>query len=510
MLDPKPAVDPLSSHDTPKKKRDSTIRLSVNLNRERWPSVNTSQEVTDDSQNITQVIVTNVHQENGSTYPALRLEDSSDNRSEEEKEKNVQTSEVEIKRSKERNESLSYEISAKKLGKIPVSDKENKLCLSPSMGEGVEVLPKSPEKIPKPVPRGRMTRTKQRELQSSLDDDVGAHNKMLGTIDSPHPIPKPRSTRTKQKKEMHMENILNEESSTHMLPPTNIPNSRVTRTKTRAKEQDSISEQEGSDSHFSVKQGAAICKQTDPLLSEEISKPRSTRTKKKTIEVEITFENSVTKEDFEGMTITESKNPGSTRPKKREVEEQTLERPARSTRSKCKKMEEHSEKDVVDQEIQCLHITDSEDEKEIKSSQVEMNATFVKSDSHTTLKNMSKHNDFSAESVSYEESSAKSTHVSASCTSVRTTQNAEVGPVSRVTRSKVRHLPPVNVTPNGSSPSSHVAKNMMSPKTLVHTSFKRVCCTPNSDSETTKASTLRQRGTFVKSPMNRSPRPFLR
>lgn len=512
VLDPKAAINHVSSHDTPKKKSDSITRLSVRLSGERWPCVDTSQ-ITDGSQNITQVMVSNLQQENGvdhahvlvddCTYSALRLDDSEDDESEE-KEMNVQISKAETEIGKERELSL-HDNSPQTLNEKPlISDKED-TCF----GEGVEVLPKPLENLPKPIPRGRTTRTKQRELLLSSEDDKCAHDAVVGAFDSPYPVPTPRVTRIKQKKEIHTEIVKNELSGTHVLPPSENSNSRVTRTKTRAIKQDSSSKKEESDSHFFMEEGADNYNQADSLFSDELPKPHSTRTKKKTVEVESDTENSVTRTANEEITNTESQNPRITRTKKREAEEQTLEQPARSTRTKRKKVEEVSEKDSVDQENMSLHITstESEYEKERKSLKDEINSTYVKPNSSTTSKNMEKHDCF-PESVSYEEPPVKPKHLSASCTSVRSAQNAEDVVVGRITRSKVRQLPPVKVTPKKVSPSTHITKNVMSPKTPVRSCFKRVCCTPKSDSETPKASAMHQKGTFRRSPMKHSPRPF--
>ncbi|KAG7162062.1 Reticulocyte-binding protein 2-like 11, partial [Homarus americanus] len=267
-----------------------------------------------------------------------------------------------------------------------------------------------------PIPSGRTTRTKQKELQLSTRGDIT--DNMVSTADQPHPIPKPRLTRTKQKEVLPLLDTI-DESEGQLLPPMDFPKPRMTRTKTKAKEQTNKFENVEYDSQSSVEEGYNTHEKAVAQPSEEIPMSRSTRTKKKVIEV-ISLTDTPVKNDINKSVDNESQKPRTTRTKKRMFDELGVDQPTRSTRTKCKKMEEQPEKESVASEKLglCLFLTEPEDEKDGKSSQVVQKSPLVRSvPSVTSMKP-------SQSATSY---TSENTVMAAT-----STQNTEIGPVRRI------------------------------------------------------------------------------
>ncbi|XP_045597964.1 inner centromere protein A isoform X2 [Procambarus clarkii] len=367
------------------------------------------------------------------------------------------------------------------------------VCVKP------EILPKCSEQILPSLSKGRTTRTKQRELQLTLKDETdNCHKTIEIVVDPPPPVPQPRSTRTKQKKMLEINCISDDESDIQMFPPTNMVKSRVTRSKLKTKENLRIVENEGS-----VEDGSNVHRETLSQHTADVSKPRLARTKTKMADY------------TDEASCGNSQNPRSTRTKKREVEEYNVEQSTRTTRTKRKKFEELSEKESDDQQNHSLRLTLSESDDETYSvpRQVEMNSTFVKPDSQNASKTALRNRDESADSVS-SETSVKSIQLAATCVPANATivkmgkssENTETIPVRRITRSKVRQLPALMASPKR-SPSLHIGK-VLTPKSPSLSNFKRICCTPNSDTEDPKAPATHKKGIVVKSPVKHTLKPF--
>ncbi|KAG7175546.1 putative Inner centromere protein-like 2, partial [Homarus americanus] len=421
------AVNPLAL-DTPSKKNDGVKCLSVKVSLERLSHLHTSQEV-DSSKDTTQVTVTNAYQEEGvgcisettCSYSNLRLEDSDDNKSTRIKELDVQRSGNEMCKGKEKEEPLSpNNCTENACTKCENYDECNSQSRTPEESKQKNLL--------QPIPSGRTTRTKQKELQLSTRGDIT--DNMVSTADQPHPIPKPRLTRTKQKEVLPLLDTI-DESEGQLLPPMDFPKPRMTRTKTKAKEQTNKFENVEYDSQSSVEEGYNTHEKAVAQPSEEIPMSRSTRTKKKVIEV-ISLTDTPVKNDINKSVDNESQKPRTTRTKKRMFDELGVDQPTRSTRTKCKKMEEQPEKESVASEKLglCLFLTEPEDEKDGKSSQVVQKSPLVRSvPSVTSMKP-------SQSATSY---TSENTVMAAT-----STQNTEIGPVTHspahVTRhARVRH-----------------------------------------------------------------------
>ncbi|KAG7169104.1 putative Inner centromere protein-like 4, partial [Homarus americanus] len=409
------AVNPLAL-DTPSKKNDGVKCLSVKVSLERLSHLHTSQEV-DSSKDTTQVTVTNAYQEEGvgcisettCSYSNLRLEDSDDNKSTRIKELDVQRSGNEMCKGKEKEEPLSpNNCTENACTKCENYDECNSQSRTPEESKQKNLL--------QPIPSGRTTRTKQKELQLSTRGDIT--DNMVSTADQPHPIPKPRLTRTKQKEVLPLLDTI-DESEGQLLPPMDFPKPRMTRTKTKAKEQTNKFENVEYDSQSSVEEGYNTHEKAVAQPSEEIPMSRSTRTKKKVIEV-ISLTDTPVKNDINKSVDNESQKPRTTRTKKRMFDELGVDQPTRSTRTKCKKMEEQPEKESVASEKLglCLFLTEPEDEKDGKSSQVVQKSPLVRSvPSVTSMKP-------SQSATSY---TSENTVMAAT-----STQNTEIGPVRRI------------------------------------------------------------------------------
>ncbi|XP_047483678.1 inner centromere protein A-like isoform X2 [Penaeus chinensis] len=428
------------------------------------------------------------------THYDLRLEDSEENKSEEDNrldDKDVDKHEAVF-------ESMEVDIRDDKPSVQDVPD-----CMASSVvttksentaEEDSTTMSKDPAE-PAPAPKARSTRTKQKALQlpSTSEESDGSLTTSNANVPQ-YPVPKPRSTRTKQKKESQLGSS-SDDANVQMLPPKEMPKQRTTRTKTRAREpMTSESDKETLENHSSNEEEVPV---PSPVgkNKEELAK-HFTQTKPKETEDE--------KEEKE---LVDSPKPRSTRTKKRQANESPIKQQSRTTRTKRRKVEE-SENEVPAPENKSLVLTLSDSEEE----EVQ-NATFVKGDQAPKTSKR----DHSVESVS-SEASVKSSASTASFASAKSTNsvvnekpNARAlgGQGQRVTRSKVRQLP--NLC---SSPKNATIKKGMSPAksnpagTPGKGNFTRGCCTPKSESGTPKGMRLQQVEPHARSPVKYSPRPF--
>ncbi|XP_068203382.1 inner centromere protein A-like [Palaemon carinicauda] len=355
-----------------------------------------------------------------------------------------------------------------------------------------------------PVPKARSTRTKQMTAVSSQ---------------SP-PVPKPRTTRTKQRTEPQTdtdtsENEVNvvvclnsqkenvkevEQSKVDMLPPPELPKARSTRTKRKQDDAVTVNSFEPPTSSLKVTNECSTSDaeyateantSTDSFVPPEAPKGRSTRTKKKQapdsnsegVEIEEPKSRSTrTKKKMDecvnGDPVMQSENETSdstsrsTRTKKRQVE-QEVNQPSRSTRTKRKKVEEERS-------------GESDKENSTGLSAVQTNNYYC-SPGSKAARLIQKY---------------QSTGILSSCDKDRLlSKTTEVKSTNqRLTRSKIRQVPVVKVTPKKDSPFN--VRNCKSPATKIE--FQRDCCSPRSESGTPKNKQIISR---VGSPLRYSPRP---
>ncbi|XP_037788397.1 inner centromere protein-like isoform X2 [Penaeus monodon] len=348
---------------------------------------------------------------------------------------------------------------------------------------------------PAPAPKARSTRTKQKALQlpSTSEESEGSLTTSNSNVPQ-YPVPKPRSTRTKQKKEVPVGSS-SDEANVQMLPPKEMPKQRTTRTKTRAREpMASESDKETLENHSSTEEEVPVPSPVSKNKGELAKHIIQTKPKQ-------------TEDEREEKELADSPKPRSTRTKKRQANESPLKQQSRTTRTKRRKVEE-GENEVPAPENKSLVLTLSDSEEE----EVQ-NATFVKGDQAPKASKR----DHSVESVS-SEASVKSSGSTASFASAKSTSsvvnekpNARAlgGQGQRVTRSKVRQLPNMCASPKNATVKKGVSPAKSNPTgTPGKANFTRGCCTPKSESGTPKGMRLQQVEPHARSPVKYSPRPF--
>lgn len=373
-----------------------------------------------------------------------------------------------------------------------------------------------------PVPKPRSTRTKQQQKEEHLTslvtaeaeaaDDEAFEAEAEAAAVSPVPVPKQRSTRTKQKKEVEIPDDADTESDSGVSSISDAPKPRVTRTKTVMKEQVANTTYERVTGKDDV---------VDMVPSKNVVKPRVTRTKTRAmgltenkdtsadschsvLEVKADKQHGQLEELSKSHTTQQPNNsvievsqdhraateddehsdaglqkPRTTRTKKRQITEQTTELPTRSTRTKRKKVEEQSERETSDDSQSQIPLSDAEDGKQPLHEK--FNSTFVKTDLKITGKTVAAQDDPKASGVSHTSTVQSVKHGTSIASSRIVASPVPPKPVGRITRSKVRQLPPVQQSP---TPMSPVNRNKLHfPKTPTHSNYKRICCTPRSDGE---------------------------
>ncbi|XP_027236516.1 inner centromere protein isoform X2 [Penaeus vannamei] len=409
----------------------------------------------------------------------LRLEDSEENKSEEDV---FESMETDIRDDKPSVQDVAdCMVSSVITTKSKNTAEENSTTTSKSPVEAA------------PAPKARSTRTKQKALPSTSEESEGSQTTSSSNV-SQYPVPKPRSTRTKQKKEVQLGSS-SDETNVQMQPPKEMPKQRTTRTKTRAREaMTSESDKETLEIHLSTEEEVPV-PSPDSKKKEDFSKHIS-QTKPKQTEI--------MKEERE---LADSPKPRSTRTKKRQVNESPAKQPSRTTRTKRRKFEE-SENEVPAPENKSLVLTLSDSEEE----EVQ-NATYIKEDQAPKTSKR----DHSVESIS-SEASVKSSASTASFASAQSTNSvvnekpsarAHGGQGQRVTRSKVRQLPNLCGSPKNTTVKKGMSPAKSNPAgTPGKTNFTRGCCTPKSESGTPKGMRLHQVEPHARSPVKYSPRPF--
>ncbi|KAK3868670.1 hypothetical protein Pcinc_025957 [Petrolisthes cinctipes] len=469
---PQIIAPPSSSTDdvkTPTKTSMNTNRrISVNLNRERLSTqstntTTTTQDIDTDnrvptstspvvvigevdscntshltdaenksSQNTTQVTVAN----------AIEVKSSQSNQNE-----NIDTSNLSLRLEESDGENeipISQEKVKNKVNKIlplPVISPEVKTQCMDVVDESSSVKSMDEDDIPNtPVPKPRVTRTKQKALQFPKPpvDMPDSDN------DEEHvrqPVAKPRTTRTKQKV-----------MTTQMPPPppTDIPNTRVTRTKQKKKELVECNGPEvtGNQSEEEEEEEEVI----------EVPKARSTRTKKKSLGTDVVDNTSVI------QIFAAPQNTRSTRTKKRPVE-------------------------VVEEQF--ISSSSTKRKKTDEGIDPEVRLPVDKADSPDTRKGRyyGSHDSVSSSGVSSVKSVASEITVGCFTEAPQPQQQ----PVIRITRSKMRQVHPIKKSPVKASPHN-------SPKPSTQTRFNHI-----KDSGSPKL--FHGQGRTGRSPLRFSPRP---
>ncbi|XP_063591592.1 inner centromere protein A-like [Penaeus indicus] len=423
------------------------------------------------------------------THYDLRLEDSEENKSEEDN----RLDDKDGDKHEDVFESMEVDIKDDKPSVQDVPDCMASSVVTTKSENTAEEDPTTTAKDPAepaPAPKARSTRTKQKALQLPSTSEESEGSLATSNSNAPqYPVPKPRSTRTKQKKEAQLGSS-SDEANVQMLPPKEMPKQRTTRTKTRAREPvTSESDKETLEIHSSNEEEVPVPSSPVSKNKEELAK-HFTQTKPKETEVE--------KEEKE---VADSPKPRSTRTKKRQANESPVKQQSRTTRTKRRKVEE-SENEVPAPENKSLVLTLSDSEEE----EVQ-NATYVKGDQTSKR-------DHSVESVS-SEASVKSSASTASFASAKSTNSVvnekpNARPQGqRVTRSKVRQLPNLCASPKNATVKKGMSPAKSNPAgTPGKANFTRGCCTPKSESGTPKGMRLQQVEPHARSPVKYSPRPF--
>ncbi|KAK4291130.1 hypothetical protein Pmani_036016 [Petrolisthes manimaculis] len=395
------------------------------------------------SQNTTQVTVANAivvkstqsnQKENIDTSNlSLRLEESDD-------ENEIPRSQENVKNKEKVNKIMPLPAISPEV-KTQCMDVVDKSSSVKSMDEDECEIPNTP------VPKPRVTRTKQKALQ--------CFKPLIDVSDSDNdedyvkqPVAKPRTTRTKQK-------VI---TTTQMPPPppTDITTTRVTRTKQKKKELVECNEPEVIDNQSEEKE--------EEVEVIEVPKPISTHTKKKSFETNVVNSTSVI------QIFAAPHNTRTTRTKKRPVEvveEQFIS----SSSTKRKKTDEG----VDPEERLPVDKADSPDTKKGRHY-----------DSHDSV---------SSSGVS----SVKSitSEITVGCFTEAPQPQPQQQPVTRITRSKMRQVHPIKKSPVKASPHQ-------SPKPSTQTRFNHIKDSSGSPK------LFHGQGRTGRSPLRFSPRPNIK